>query len=289
MLSKLILVIGLSFSQITFALPFSLPELPKFGNFDPNSLRQLFNEFTGAKPDFERETRMINEIEDSVMDGDVEYLPLKDDKEFFSIYMEPDADIPKGGVIILHSRGYHANWSNTIKPLRIGLAEKGWHTLSVQMPVLDKNAKYYDYVPIFPYAHGRIDAALSFYKQRGIDNVVLIGHGCGAHMSMSYIDKYGDEKISAYIGIGMGATDYKQKIVKEFPLDKMLTPVLDVFAENDFPGVIRLSETRKILMDVAANAKSAQMVIKGADHYYKENGTAQVLTNTIDTWLSGLR
>ena len=289
MLSKLILVIGLSLSQITLALPFSLSELPKFGDFDPNSLRQLFNEFTDSKPDFERETRMINEIEDSVMDGDVEYLPLKDDKEVFSIYMEPDADTPKGGVIILHSRGYHANWSNAIKPLRIGLAEKGWHTLSVQMPVLDKNAKYYDYVPIFPYAHERIDAALSFYKQRGIDNVVLIGHGCGAHMSMSYIDKYGDEKISAYIGIGMGATDYKQKIVKEFPLDKMLTPVLDVFAENDFPGVIRLSESRQDLMDVAANAKSAQMVIKGADHYYKENGTAQVLTNTIDTWLSGLR
>ncbi len=289
MLSKLILVIGLSLSQISLSLPFNLPELPKFGDFNPNSLRQLFNEFTDAKPDFERETRMIAEIEDSVMDGDVEYLPLKGDKEVFSIYMEPDADTPKGGVIILHSRGYHANWSNAIKPLRIGLAEKGWHTLSVQMPVLDKNAKYYDYVPIFPYAHERIDAALSFYKQRGIDNVVLIGHGCGAHMSMSYIDKYGDEKISAYIGIGMGATDYKQKIVKEFPLDKMLTPVLDVFAENDFPGVIRLSETRQNLMDVAANAKSAQMVIKGADHYYKENGTAQVLTNTIDTWLSGLR
>jgi acetyl esterase/lipase len=289
MLSKLILVMGLSFSQITFALPFSLPELPKFGDFDPNSLRQLFNEFTDSKPDFERETRMINEIEDSVMDGDVEYLSLKDDKEVFSIYMEPDADTPKGGVIILHSRGYHANWSNAIKPLRIGLAEKGWHTLSVQMPVLDKNAKYYDYVPIFPYAHERIDAALSFYKQRGIDNVVLIGHGCGAHMSMSYIDKYGDEKISAYVGIGMGATDYKQKIVKEFPLDEMLTPVLDVFAENDYPGVIRLSESRQNLMDVAANAKSAQMVIKGADHYYKENGTAQALTNTIDAWLSGLR
>jgi hypothetical protein len=289
MLSKLILAIGLSLSQITYALPFSLPELPKFGDFDPNSLRQFFNEFTDAKPDFERETRMINEIEDSVMDGDVEYLPLKNDKEVFSIYMEPDTDTPKGGVIILHSRGYHANWSSTIKPLRIGLAEKGWHTLSVQMPVLDKNAKYYDYVPIFPYAHERIDAALSFYKQRGIDNVVLIGHGCGAHMSMSYIDKYGDGKISAYIGIGMGATDYKQKIVKQFPLDKMLTPVLDVFAENDFPGVIRLSESRQNLMKVAANIKSTQKVIKDAGHYYKENGTAQALTNTIDAWLSGLR
>jgi len=288
MLNKLILVTGLLLSQTSLAAPFSLPELPKIGDFDPNSLRQFFNEFTDAKPDFEREDRMIGEIEDSVMDGDVEYLPLENDKEVFSIYMEPDADKPKGGVILLHSRGYHANWSSTIKPLRIGLADKGWHTLSVQMPVLDKNAKYYDYVPIFPYAHERIDAALNFYKQRGIDNIILIGHGCGAHMSMSYIDKYGDDKISAYIGVGMGATDYKQKIVKQFPLDKMLTPVLDVFAENDFPGVIRLSESRQGLMDIIANAKSEQIVIKSADHYYKEDSAVKALTDTIDNWLNKL-
>ena len=288
MLSKLILVMGLSLSQITLALPFGLSELPKFGDFDPNSLRQLFNEFTDTKPDFERETRMINEIEDSVMDGDVEYLPLKDDKEVFSIYMEPDADTPKGGVIILHSRGYHANWSNTIKPLRVGLAEKGWHTLSVQMPVLDKNATYYDYVPIFPYAHERIEAAIDFYKQRGVDNIVLVSHGCGAHMSMSYFDKYGDDKIDAYVGIGMGATDYKQKVIKRFPLDIMLKPVLDVYGEKDFSGVVRLSESRKALMDISGNKQNAQKVIKGADHYYKENSTVEALTDTIDTWLVGL-
>jgi pimeloyl-ACP methyl ester carboxylesterase len=294
MLNKIILTFGLVFSQASLAL-LGLDDFPKFpilqkvGDFDPSSLQKFYNKFTDAEPDYAREDRMIAEIEDAVMDGDVEYLPLKGDKEVFSIYMEPDVDKPKGGVIILHSRGYHANWSSTIKPLRVGLAEKGWHTLSVQMPVLEKSAKYYDYVSVFPYSHERIDAALSFYKQRGVDNVILVSHGCGAHMSMSYFDKYGDEKINAYVGIGMGATDYKQKVIKRFPLDIMLKPVLDVYGENDFPGVIRLSESRQNLMDVAANAKSAQMVIKGADHYYKENGTAQVLTNTIDAWLSGLR
>jgi len=294
MLNKIILTFGLVFSQASLAL-LGFDDLPKFpilqkvGDFDPSSLQKFYNKFTDAEPDYAREDRMIAEIEDAVMDGDVEYLPLKGDKEVFSIYMEPDVDKPKGGVIILHSRGYHANWSSTIKPLRVGLAEKGWHTLSVQMPVLEKSAKYYDYVSVFPYSHERIDAALSFYKQRGVDNVILVSHGCGAHMSMSYFDKYGDEKINAYVGIGMGATDYKQKVIKRFPLDIMLKPVLDVYGENDFPGVIRLSESRQDLMDVAANTKSAQMVTKGADHYYKENGTAQVLTNTIDAWLSGLR
>jgi len=232
---------------------------------------------------------MIGEIEDAVMDGDVEYLPLANDQEVFSIFMETEDEAPKGGVIVLHSRGYHANWDSVIKPLRVGLASKGWHTLSVQMPVLDKNATYYDYVPIMPFSHERIEAAIDFYKARGIDNIILISHGCGAHMSMSYFDKYGDDQINAYVGIGMGATDYKQKVIKRFPLDIMLKPVLDVYGEKDFPGVVRLSDSRQALMDISNNNKSAQKVIKGADHYYKEEGTADNLTKVIDAWLSNLK
>jgi len=294
MLNKILLILSLIFSQASFA-SLSIDDFPKFpilqkiGDFDPSSLQRLYNQFTVNKPDYERESRMISEIEDAVMDGDVEYLSLSDDKKVFSIYMEPDVDTPKGGVIVLHSRGYHANWASVVKPIRVGLAEKGWHTLSVQMPVLDKNAKYYDYVPIFPYTHERIDAALNFYKQRGIDNIVLISHGCGAHMSMSYFDKHGDGKVNAYVGIGIGATDYKQKVVKRFPLDTMSKPVLDVYGEKDFPGVIRLSKSRKALMDISGNTQNAQKVIKGADHYYKENGTEKTLIDTIDIWLSGLK
>ena len=295
MLNKLIISIALSLSLNVSAffpsfdsLP-EFPELPKIGNFDPQSLQKYYNQFTDAKPDLERENRMIGEIEDAVMDGDVEYLPLANDQEVFSIFMETEDEAPKGGVIVLHSRGYHANWDSVIKPLRVGLASKGWHTLSVQMPVLDKNATYYDYVPIMPFSHERIEAAIDFYKARGIDNIILISHGCGAHMSMSYFDKYGDDKINAYVGIGMGATDYKQKVIKRFPLDIMLKPVLDVYGEKDFPGVVRLSESRQALMDISNNKKSAQKVIKGADHYYKEEGTADNLTKVIDAWLSNLK
>ena len=69
----------------------------------------------------------------------------------------------------------------------------------------------------------------------------------------------------------------------------MLKPVLDVYGEKDFPGVVRLSESRKALMDISGNSQNAQKIIKGADHYYKESGTDQALTDAIDTWLSGLK
>ncbi|BBB23957.1 conserved hypothetical protein [Isorropodon fossajaponicum endosymbiont JTNG4] len=291
MLSKYLLVLIVLFSQMSIAfipnIP-QLPELPIFGDFNPNQLRRNFNEFVGSEPDYARETRIVSQIEDAVLDGEVEYLSLKNKRQFFSIYMQSELDKSKGGVIILHNRGQHANWGDLIKPLRVGLAEKGWDTLSVQMPVLDKQAKYYDYVPIFPYAHERIEAAINFYKRLGIDNIILIGHGCGAHMSMSYIDKFGDDKFSAYVGIGMGATDYKQKIVRPFPLDKMHIPVLDAFAENDFAGVIRLAKSRKALVEAAGNTHSTQLVIKNAGHYYQEQGAVKNLTNQVGIWLDTL-
>ena len=90
-----------------------------FGEFDPNQLRQYFNEFIDKQPDFKREDRMIKEIEEAVMDGDVEYLPLKDGRKVFTIFMESEAEKPKGAVILLHSRGYHANWATVVKPLSL--------------------------------------------------------------------------------------------------------------------------------------------------------------------------
>jgi vancomycin permeability regulator SanA len=50
------------------------------------------------------------------------------------------------------------------------------------MPVLGKEAKYYDYVPIFPYSHERIDAAINFYKANSpnigkFGNVGINGNG----------------------------------------------------------------------------------------------------------------
>lgn len=293
-MKKLLLVLSLLSTQHIYAFfPMAngipeLPSLPIFGDFDPNRLRVHFNEFTGVQPDFSRESRVVNQIADSVIDGDVEYLLTGAGKEIFSIFMEADADKTKGGVIILHNRGQHANWGDTIKPLRVGLAEKGWDTLSVQMPVLDKHAKYYDYVPIFPYSHDRIEAAIKFYKDKGIDNIVLIAHGCGVHMSMSYLDKYGDDKIKAYVGIGMGATDYRQKLVKGFPINKMSVPILDIYADKDFKGVQNLAEYRAKLIEIAGNKKSIQKVVKNADHYYKDSKAVERLIGQVSEWLDTL-
>ena len=230
-----------------------------------------------------RELRMANEIVDSIIDGDAEML-VADGHEFFSIYTE--ADDAKGAVIIMHGRGFHPDWVDTIQPLRVGLVDFGWNTLSIQMPVLHKEAKYYDYVPIFDEATPRINAAIDFLKQQGNQKIILIAHSCSVHMTMQYVRNEGDGSFDAFIGIGMGATDYKQPMRRPFPLDEISKPVLDVYGGDDYPAVHRLAPERLSLIKVAGHPLSKQVKIPLADHYFTDQG--EPLLDEISSWLEQL-
>ena len=177
-------------------------------------------EESSTKPNLEREKRMAEEVEDAVLDGEVIF--LKDaDHEFMAIDMEAEEDT-KGAVIILHGRGFHPNWQDTVYPLRTQLPSSGWRTLSLQMPVLEKTAKYYDYEPLFSQAGPRIEAGIKYLKEQDVENIVLLAHSCGGHMAMEWVrNKEGkvDDMITAFIGAGMGATDFGQKMRKPFPYE----------------------------------------------------------------------
>ncbi|MCW8924220.1 MAG: alpha/beta hydrolase family protein, partial [Gammaproteobacteria bacterium] len=169
--------------------------------------------------DLVREKQLAEQTEELVFDGDVIYLE-SEGHEFMNIFMETEAEESKGVAIVLHGRGYHPDWENVVKPLRIGLTEKGWDTLSMQMPVLDKQAKYYDYVPIFPEAFPRIEAGIDYLKAEGYKKIVLIAHSCSVHMVMAWVDAGRFRDIDAFVGIGMGATDYRQPMTKALPLNQ---------------------------------------------------------------------
>ena len=217
------------------------------------------------------------------MDGDAEFLSA-DGHEFLAIYTE--ADEAKGGVVIMHGRGFHPNWSDVAYPLRVGLPERGWNTLSIQMPVLDKEARFYDYLEIMEEAGPRIEAAIDFLKDQGNEKIVLIAHSCSVHMSMDWIDRGLMRDVDAYIGIGMGAVDYQQPMRKPFPLDRMQVPVLDVYGEDEYPAVLKGAPERLALIKKAGNPKSKQMTVPNANHYFTDQG--QALLEAITPWLQDL-
>lgn len=234
--------------------------------------------------DLAREQRITEQIVDAIFDGEPLQLQAGD-HEFLAIHMASSAESTRGAAIILHGRGLHPEWETVVKPLRTALPEHGWETLALQMPVLDKEAKYYDYEAIFPEAHPRIDAAIAWLRARGIQRIVLIAHSCGAHMAMSWV-RSGGQGIDAYVGIGMGATDYQQPMRRPFPLDQLTVPVLDLYGEKDYPAVVAMARQRQTLMAKGGHPLSHQQVIAGADHYYA--GKSDALIDAVADWMETL-
>jgi len=236
-----------------------------------------------SEPDYAREARLADEIVDVILDGDPVWLAAGE-REFLSIYTE--ADEPGTAVLILHGRGFHPDWADTINPLRVDLVEHGYSTLSLQMPVLEKDSRYYDYVPIFHHAHPRIESGIQYLRDNGHTRIVLLAHSCGVHMAMDWIRSKNDRSIDAFIGLGMGATDYKQPMHQPFPLDWMHVPILDLYGADEYPAVIRLAPRRKEMIDKAGHANSRQVVLPGANHYFTDQGDA--LVEAVADWLGQL-
>jgi len=232
--------------------------------------------------DLERERRLAEQTVDAIFDGTPLMLNAAG-HEFLGIYTRAETQPERGAAIILHGRGTHPDWEQVAGPLRKALPAHGWSTLSLQMPVLDKEASYYDYVAIMPEAPPRIDAALAYLRDLGTKRIILIAHSCGVHMSMAWIrQQQGDSGIDAYIGIGMGATDYGQPMRQPFPFDRMRIPLLNIYGEDDYPAVQRLAaqlEPRLAQID----SRSAQRRIPGAGHYF--NGHETELSTAINDWL----
>ncbi len=249
----------------------------------PLILLLLGGRVVAAEPDFAREARLADEIVDVILDGDPEWLPANG-REFLSIYTE--ADDSRAAIVILHGRGFHPDWADTVNPLRVDLVEHGYSTLSLQMPVLEKDAKYYDYVPILHHAHARIEAGIKFLREQGHKKVVLLAHSCGVHMAMDWIRARNDSSIDAYVGLGMGATDFRQPMHQTFPLDRMHIPILDLYGADEFPSVIRLAPSRKQMIEEAGNPMSRQLVLPGANHYFTDQGDA--LVAAVADWLGQL-
>ena len=238
-----------------------------------------------AAQDLDREHRLEAEIIDAILDGEPVRLDA-DGHSFLGIHTEAGDGGPRKAVIVLHGRGFHPDWPEVAAPLRTVLPEHGWDTLSLQMPVLGKSAKFYDYVPIFPAALPRIRAGIELLRARGARTIVLAAHSCSVHMAMAFVRHDGDTGFDGFIGIGMGATDYRQPMREPFPLASMSVPILDLFGDEDYPAVLRDAPARLTAIQAAGNPRSAQRIIPGAGHFFRDMDDE--LVDAVAEWLATL-
>lgn len=207
--------------------------------------------------DYEREKKWADEVVPGLVVGDAVYLKQANKHEFLTLYT-PTKDA-KSAVVVVHGIGIHPDWG-LISTLRTELADRGYTTLSVQMPILHNDAKGSDYLPTFPEASERLKLAVDFLKGKGYSSIAIVSHSLGSHMSYIYLAGKPDAVVKAWVTLGISANE-------NFGVLKL--PVFDLYGEKDLPAVLTNAEARKKALD--GKAGSRQQVIHGANHFFSDH------------------
>jgi pimeloyl-ACP methyl ester carboxylesterase len=209
-------------------------------------------------PDYAREQRITDEIVPSIVVGDPVRLPGPDNRSFLGIYT-PAAGA-KAAAVLVHGYGVHPDWG-LIGELRSNLADAGYATLSIQMPVLAAEKKPEDYLPLFPDAALRIAAAVDFLRAKGYRKIALVSHSLGSRMSNEYLAGAANQypyPVTAWVAISIPA-DYHD-------VDKIRIPVFDLYGENDLPVVLADAPRRALALEKIRGARVTKL--PQADHFY---------------------
>ena len=227
--------------------------------------------------DLEKEQRWREQVEDSIMDGEAVDLVVEG-QEIFAIYTEAEDGSDKG-MIVVHGTGIHPNWQQVVQPIRVEMAAHGWNTLSIQMPILHNEAQYEEYVALYPEVPPRLRAAEAFLKDRGIQTLLIAAHSQGATMSSYYLSRHPSD-VKGLIAIGMGATQKDSHINSAQSLKKITIPVLDLYGDDDLPGVLDTVDART--ESSAHNTQYSQQMIKDANHFF--DGMDDELVSAVAGW-----
>lgn len=221
--------------------------------------------------DYEREKRLNDQTLESLIEGEPQWLLQKNGHRFLALLIE--VENPKGAVILAHGRGWSPDVSMYGR-LRRGLAEKGYTTLALQMPVLDAQAKMIDYIEVYPDADDRFRAAEAFLKSKKYQKIAIVSHSVGASMANHYLVSAARYEAKAWVFIGI-VNGLEQMF-------RIKIPVLDVYGEADW-DVTRwgADERLKQIMKVPG---SEQKVVPNAGHFFE--GQEAALADVIASFLS---
>ncbi len=236
-----------------------------------------------------REERWAQQIQEYLMVGEMQW--LSDDAQgrasvaggrmpevipagkFLSIYTAPAAGKAKGAVILMHGEGRHPDWPEVISPLRRGLAEQGYATLSLQMPILPRGGPLSGYWRALDEAAPRIQAGIKFLRDQGHTGIVLIGYGMGAAMGMGALTQGKVKGVRGFVGVGMAAHTSDRATYELDPrlyaptmLSKLRLPVLDIYGGLDDKVVTQSAPERAAAAERAGNKDYTQYKIADADH-----------------------
>lgn len=176
--------------------------------------------------------------------------------KFLARHIPDLSGLPRGAVIILHDSAQNPAWPFTAAALSDDLPLHGWDTLSIELPAPDTKATPSAAATtpttpaattpppatapataaapatpttptpagIEPRVQARITAALKYYSDQQIDNVVLIGFGSGTIRSAEFLRQYAKNNSDKFEPISA--------LVMVMPLNKLAG------IEEDLPKIL---------------------------------------------------
>lgn len=227
----------------------------------------------GLAQDYEREARWAGDTLATLIEGQAVRIAQKNGHRFLALYTP--AKTPRGAVIIAHGRGWAPD-VDLYGELRGRIADAGWSTLSIQLPVLPGTAKIADYRDIFPDSRERFALAVDWLRDKGYTRVAIVSHSLGATMANDYLIRQSDRKVGAwvYISILNGLED----------MFRIQIPVLDIYAEHDWEVIITGADERS--RQIARVPGSQQVLMRGAQHFFE--GRREELTQLIVRFLDNV-
>jgi hypothetical protein len=209
--------------------------------------------FAAPVADYAREKKWADEVLPGLVVGDPVYLQTPRGHHKFLTLFTPVAGTDKA-VVVVHGMGIHPDWG-MIGTLRTELADRGFATLSIQMPILAADAEGEAYPPTFPEAAERIAEAVAFLKAKGYARLAVVSHSMGSRMSLEYFTGKPDPAVKSWASLGPSFNGY----------GGLKLPILDLYGDNDLPPVLANAAKRKQSL---ASADSKQVVVAKTDHFF---------------------
>lgn len=209
-----------------------------------------------AQTDSAREARWRAEVAPGLVVGDAYTLTTSTGQPFFSIFTEGKQK--QVAFVLAHGVGVHPDFG-LIGRLRVLLADAGYATLSIQMPVRPKETTdATEYASTFPDATARLTSAHAWLRERGYARVILASHSMGAWMANVYFQQTPDSPYAAWIAMGVTG--------RILPLKSNSLPVLDLYGQNDLASNLSSAWLRRAHLMLLP--QSQQIMIANADHHY---------------------
>jgi pimeloyl-ACP methyl ester carboxylesterase len=222
--------------------------------------------------DYDREKRWADQILPQLMVGDAVWLEQSNGHKFLSLYTE--AEKPRGAIVLAHGRGWSPDYE-LYGMLRTKLAEQGYTTLAIQLPVLGGGAKIGDYIATYPDAIERFQLAAKFLTDnKGYKNVAIVSHSLGATMANQYLITVDKTPVKAWVFVGI--------INGLEEMFRIKIPVMDVFGSKDWEITQVGAYERKKQIDKVPG--SEQVKVPDALHFFegREDELVGIVTGFLD-------